>query len=77
MMRVHDALTLTIVSHARIVGTTALQGMNNRLASAFATSVCSLAVLQLVLTQLLMYYSRFILVVEKRCGTAHLGSIAH
>jgi len=51
--------------------------MNNRLASAFATSVCSLAVLQLVLTQLLMYYSRFILVVEKRCGTAHLGSIAH
>ena len=44
-------------------------GVNARLAVAFATPVCSQAVLHLVFKQLLVYYSRFLVIIEKRYGT--------
>ena len=44
----------------------ALVGINGRVGKLFATPVCSQAVLHLVMKQLLLYYSRFVVVVEKR-----------
>ena len=50
-------------------GCPALLGVNARLAVAFATPVCSQAVLHLVFKQLLVDYSRFLVIIEKRYGT--------